>query len=361
MTSTTRDPTGHPPAAEAGRPERLGGAARTQPASRDQLLWMLERMLLCRRFEEAIGQAMLGEPGVWPRSAPAQPLVPSWGQEPVAVAVCVHLRPSDVVTASRRSHQVAIAKGVSLPELAAEALGKRTALRGGPGGHLHLFDPRVNYSCSGWPGESCGPAVGAALSRKMQNNHGVAVAYVGDRAVHQAAFHEALNLASVWRLPVLFVIESLQTPDPPLPPHPGALADDDRGERPPGAAHGYGMPGHTVRGHDTLELFALAGEAIARAREGLGPTLIEVSIEHNASPLPGETGAGFPPPGWRRSGPPDPIALLGARLRERGLLGPAEEAVLVERVSAAVTEALAFARRSPRPAPPEAMDHVFFG
>ncbi|EXF43283.1 TPP-dependent acetoin dehydrogenase complex, E1 component subunit alpha [Pseudomonas sp. BAY1663] len=108
------------------------------------------------------------------------------GQEPCAVGVCAHLEAGDIVTATHRPHHIAVAKGVDLNEMMAEIFGKATGLSGGRGGHMHLFDGRVNFSCSGIIAEGMGPAVGAALSRQMQGKPGVAVSFIGEGAANQA-------------------------------------------------------------------------------------------------------------------------------------------------------------------------------
>ena len=129
------------------------------------------------------------------------------GQEPCAVGVCAHLDAADFVTATHRPHHIAIAKGVDLDAMAAEIFGKKTGLSGGRGGHMHLFDARVNFACSGIIAQGMGPAVGAATAFKLRGEKRVAVAFIGEGAANQGAFHESLNLAAVWQAPVVFVIE----------------------------------------------------------------------------------------------------------------------------------------------------------
>ncbi|MEP4903821.1 MAG: thiamine pyrophosphate-dependent enzyme, partial [Paracoccaceae bacterium] len=140
---------------------------------------MYRNMVTSRRFEEAIAKIYFE--GKSPAFNMANGPIPgemhlSDGQEPVAVGVCAHLTPEDVVTATHRPHHQAIAKGVDLDKMAAEIFGKKTGLSGGRGGHMHLFDDNVNFACSGIIAQGMGPAVGAALSRKMQGKPGVAVA-----------------------------------------------------------------------------------------------------------------------------------------------------------------------------------------
>ena len=173
-------------------------------------LWMYQTMFLSRRFEEAVEKIYLE--GKTPAFNMANGPIPgemhlSNGQEPVAVGVCAHLNAEDEVTATHRPHHQAIAKGVDLKRMAAEIFGKSTGLSGGRGGHMHLFDPAVNFACSGIIAQGMGPACGAALSRKMQNKPGVAVSFIGEGAVNQGALLVSLILAAVWRLPVIFVVD----------------------------------------------------------------------------------------------------------------------------------------------------------
>ena len=174
--------------------------------TREEQHWMYRNMVTSRRFEEAIAKIYFE--GKSPAFNMANGPIPgemhlSDGQEPVAVGVCAHLTPEDVVTATHRPHHQAIAKGVDLDKMAAEIFGKKTGLSGGRGGYMHLFDDNVNFACSGIIAQGMGPAVGAALSRKMQGKPGVAVAFVGEGAVNQGGWHEAMNLAAVWNLPFI--------------------------------------------------------------------------------------------------------------------------------------------------------------
>ena len=146
----------------------------------EQKKWMYEYMMISRFFEEAMERIYME--GKTPVFNMAEGPIPgemhlSNGQEPVAVGVCAHLRPGDVVTATHRPHHQAIAKGVDLKKMAAEIFGKKTGLSGGRGGHMHIFDADVNFACSGIIAQGLGPACGAALSKKMQGKDEVAVAF----------------------------------------------------------------------------------------------------------------------------------------------------------------------------------------
>lgn len=324
--------------------------------SKEQLLWMYEHMLVSRYFEETIEKIYLE--GKTPAFNMANGPIPgemhlSNGQEPCAVGVCAHLKAGDIATSTHRPHHVAIAKGVDLNRMAAEIFGKKTGLSGGRGGHMHIFDPAVNFSCSGIIAQGMGPAVGAALSRKMSNREGVAVAFLGESAVNQGAFHEALNLAAVWKLPVVFVIEdnawgiSVSKADSTAVPR-----NDVR-------AAAYGIPGVFVAGNDPVAIFDKAGEAIARAREGVGPTLIEIETYRLAGHFMGDA-EGYRPKGEKDAlFAKDPIPRLRDRMLGEGNLTAEDDARITGRARARVDAAIEFARNSDYPAAGEALERVF--
>lgn len=324
--------------------------------SREQKFNMYELMLVSRFLEETIEQAYLE--GKQPVFNMANGPIPgemhlSNGQEPCAVGVCAHLKPSDIVTATHRPHHIAVAKGVDLKKMCAEIFGKKTGLSGGRGGHMHIFDPAVNFSCSGIIGQGMGPAVGAALSRKMQGKEGVAVAYIGEGAANQGAFHEALNLAAVWKLPFITIVEDNQWGISVSKAESTAVPDNSI------RAQAYGMPGYLVRDNDPYEIFRVAGEAIERARRGEGPSLIEIETYRLAGHFMGDA-EGYRPEGEKDAlFAKDPIPAMRARLGSEEGLTDDQNAEIVARARATVDEAIAFARESEYPAPEEALEKVF--
>ncbi len=324
--------------------------------SKEQQLWMYEHMLLSRYFEECIEKIYME--GKTPAFNMAKGPIPgemhlSNGQEPCAVGVCAHLTPSDVVTSTHRPHHVAIAKGVDLDRMAAEIFGKKTGLSGGRGGHMHIFDGAVNFACSGIIAQGMGPAVGAALSRQMQNKDGVAVAFIGEGAANQGAFHETLNLAAVWKLPVIFVIEDNAWGISVSKTSSTAVARNDL------RAAAYGMPGHFVPGNDPLAVFEVAGQAIERARAGEGPTLIEIETYRLAGHFMGDA-EGYRPDGEKDAlFAKDPIPKMREHLKAQQGWTDSDDAALVECTRARVDSAITFARDSAYPAPEEAMEKVF--
>lgn len=323
--------------------------------NRPRRLWMYHKMVESRAFEAAIKPAYLE--GKQPLFNMAKGPIPgemhlSDGQEPCAVGVCAHLRPDDTVTATHRPHHVAIAKGVDLDRMAAEIFGRASGLSGGRGGHMHLFDPLVNFACSGIIGQGLGPAVGAAVAARMRGSDAVAVAFLGEGAANQGAFHEALNLAAVWRAPVVFVIEDnaygISV----------AKRDCTAVERNADRAAGYAMTGIFVPGNDPDAIHDAAGEAIARARLGGGPTLLELETTRLEGHFMGDA-EGYRPDGEVAAlKAKDPIPAYRRRLEDEGFaaddLDAAETAAY-----AAVEGAFAFARSSAMPRPEDAFEQVF--
>lgn len=324
--------------------------------TRDEQHWMYRNMVTSRRFEETIAKIYFE--GKTPAFNMANGPIPgemhlSDGQEPVAVGVCAHLTPEDVVTATHRPHHQAIAKGVDLNKMAAEIFGKATGLSGGRGGHMHLFDADVNFACSGIIAQGMGPAVGAALSRKMQGKPGVAVAFVGEGAVNQGGWHEAMNLAAVWNLPFVCVIEDNAWGISVAKSAATAVPTNDV------RAAAYGIPGTRVEGNDPFAIYAAAGEAIARARRGEGPSLIEVETYRLAGHFMGDA-EGYRPEG-EKDGlfEKDPIPAMRARLLADGAASEAELAAIEREAEARVEAAITFARDSAEPAPEDALTAVF--
>lgn len=318
-------------------------------------LWMYEAMLRSRELENRIKTIYFE--GKTPVFNMAKGPIPgemhlSVGQEPCAVGVCAHLRPTDFVTATHRPHHVALAKGVNMRAMAAEIFGKKTGLSKGLGGHMHLFDADVNFSCSGIIAEGIAPAVGAAVAARMQGRDDIAVAFMGEGAVNQGQFHEALNLAAIWKAPIVFIIEDNSYGISVSKAQSTAvLHNTDR-------AAAYGMPGVQVADNDPDAIYAAAGEAVRRARAGEGPTLIEIETHRLEGHFVGDSVEYRPQEERDRIAGLDPILLFRERLLADGF-----ELVELERLEAdavnAADDAIAFARESEFPAFEEALNHVF--
>jgi len=322
----------------------------------EQALWMYETMVTSRIYENAIKAAYLeGKQPLFDMAAGPIPgeMHLSNGQEPCAVGVCAHLAAEDFVTSTHRPHHVAIAKGVDLDAMTAEIFGRQDGLSGGRGGHMHLFDPKVNFCCSGIIAEGMGPAVGAALAFKMRGQSSVAVSYIGEGAANQGAFHEALNLASVWNLPVVFIIE-----------------DNDWGisvsksqstsvKRNSARAAAYGIQGEFIEGNDPVAIFAAAGAAVERARNGEGPTLIEIETRRLEGHFMGDTEDYRPKEEMERVHADDPIPKFRAKLLADKIVSEAQLADLDTRAQSTVDRSMSFARASGEALPEQALEHIF--
>ncbi len=192
------------------------------------------------------------------------------GEEAIATAVCAHLNHQDAVFSTHRGHGHALAKGVTPRELIAELFGRVTGCSQGRGGSMHLFSPEVGMmGTSGIVGPCILQAAGAGYSFKLRGVDNVGVAFFGDGASNNGAFHEGLNLASIWDLPAIFICENnMYATEVPIAYSAHVTDISTR-------AAGHGIPGVTVDGNDVLAIYEVAGAAIKRARSGGGPTLIE--------------------------------------------------------------------------------------
>ena len=233
------------------------------PIPQDRLLWMYERMVLIREFEETLRQ-LVG------RGVPTGPVHFYVGQEAVAVGVCAALDCSDWIASTHRGHGHAIAKGASVERMMAELYGKTTGTNRGKGGSMHITDTNIGMlGVNPVVGMGVTHAVGAALSAKVRGSFQVSAAFFGDGATSQGAVHEAMNLAAIWRLPVIFVCENNGYAD--ATPVEYAVAATNIADR----ASAYNMPGIIVDGQDVVAVYRSAATAIDRARAGHGPTLVE--------------------------------------------------------------------------------------
>jgi pyruvate dehydrogenase E1 component alpha subunit len=311
-------------------------------------------MVLARTFEEAMLREYHADKG--PGFDIGKGLVPgemhlAAGQEPVAAGVCAHLTAADAVTATHRPHHFAIAHGMDLRRMAAEIFGRETGLGRGRGGHMHLFDPDTHFSCSGIIAEGYPPALGQAFAFRRRGSDRIAVAVTGEGAANQGGFHESLNLAALWALPVVFVVE-----------------DNDWGISVPRSAStcvpsnamrgaAYGIPAERVEDNDVEGVYDAAGRAVARARAGEGPSLIEVHTLRLWGHFEGDA-QGYRPELQEVPGR-DPIPVYETRLRQDGLLDDPTCEEIRKQASQRVEDAVTFAKDSPLPDPATARDYVF--
>ncbi|MFT4727800.1 MAG: TPP-dependent pyruvate/acetoin dehydrogenase alpha subunit [Granulosicoccus sp.] len=325
-------------------------------STNDHRLWMYEQMYKSRQYEAAIKIAyMEGKQPVFNMANGPLPgeMHLSDGQEPCAVGVCAHLKAEDVVTATHRPHHIAIAKGVDLNRMTAEIFGKQSGLSEGRGGHMHLFDSSVNFSCSGIIAQGMGPAVGAAEAARMQGTDNVAVSFIGDGAANQGAFHESLNLASVWNSPVIFVIEDNGWGISVAKKTSTAIrSNSDR-------ASAYGLPGYHITGNEPDAIYEVAGEAITRARQGGGPTLIEIETIRLEGHFMGDAEGYRTENEKQENVANDPIPRYRAKLLGNNIANEAELTAIEESAKSLVTEAFDFARSSRYPDLDVAFSQIF--
>jgi pyruvate dehydrogenase E1 component alpha subunit len=317
-------------------------------------LGLYRTMVLARTFEEAILREYHADKG--PGFDIGKGLIPgemhlAAGQEPVAAGMCAHLTADDAITATHRPHHLAIAHGMDLSTMAAEIFGRETGLGRGRGGHMHLFDPATHFSCSGIIAEGYPPALGQAYAFRRKGTDRVAVAVTGEGAANQGAFHESLNLAALWKLPVVFVIEDNDWAI--SVPREASTAVASNAAR--GAA--YDMPAVRVEDNDVEAVFDAAGRAVARARAGEGPSLIEVHTLRMWGHFEGDA-QGYRPD-LADVPARDPIPRYERALRDRGVLDDGQVAAIKKESQDRVEEAITFAKNSPLPDPADATSYVF--
>ena len=312
------------------------------------LLEMYRTMLTIRRFEERCNHLYM------------QGLIPSTlhlyiGQEAVATGVCANLRNDDYALSTHRPHGHAIAKGVAPRAIMAELFAKSTGCCRAKGGSMHVGDISVGMvPAIAIVGGNVPIAAGMALAAKRLGTDRVAVCFFGDGAANEGAFHEGMNMAAIWNLPVVYVCENnLYAASTPVSK---SFKLEDIADR----AASYGMPGVVVDGNDVEAVYEVAGEAIARARQGGGPTLIECKTYrlcgHSRSD-PRTYRSKEEEALWDER---DPIPRLGERLKGMGLASDETLADIEGDVAALVDEAVAFAEGSPSPEPADTLQHVFY-
>ncbi|SHO67362.1 pyruvate dehydrogenase E1 component alpha subunit [Pseudoxanthobacter soli DSM 19599] len=312
-----------------------------------QLRDALYKMHLIRRFEEGAEQAYM-------RGLIHGTMHLSIGQEASAVGACTPLTDADYITSTHRGHGHCIGKGADVKRMFAEFFGKEDGYCRGRGGSMHIADPsKGNLGANGIVGGGIPIAVGAALSAKKRGTDNVVISFFGDGANNEGAFHEALNMASVWKLPVVFFCENNRY---------GMSTSTERSTAVPNIADrasAYAMPGVIVDGNRFADVATATFEAVDRARAGGGPTLIESKTyrirghsrsDRNRYRTKEEIES------WQQR---DPIALFEAELTEFGLLGADDIAAVHAGVETEIAEAIRFATESPAPSVSELTRFVY--
>lgn len=315
--------------------------------SREGLVQLWRMMLLARRFEERVNLLFVNSevPGTVHLYT---------GQEAVAVGVCSALRPDDYVTSTHRPHGHAVAKGIPVKELMAELFARTTGCCGGYGGSMHMGSMEYNMlPAIAIVGGNIPISAGLALAAKRLGNGRVVACFFGDGASNEGAFHEGINMAAIWDLPVVYVCENNLY---------GASTHVSRvmkvehiSER----AAAYGIPGFTVDGMDVVAVQDAMSEAVERARSGRGPTLVECEtyrfVGHSRTdPMlyrPKEEMAE-----WKSR---DPIPRLRNQMLEAGIATESDFLKIEDDVERELEDAVDFARKSPHPLPEDCLKHVF--
>jgi 2-oxoisovalerate dehydrogenase E1 component len=317
-------------------------------SERPALIQLYRQMLLIRLAEERLAKSH--QRGLIPGACHTYV-----GQEAVAVGVCAELNQGDMVFSTHRGHGHALAKGLEARQLFAELYGRAAGCSRGRGGSMHLFAPEIGVmGTSGIVGPCILQAAGAGYSFKLLNDQHVAVAFFGDGAANNGAFHEGLNMASIWELPVIFVCENNQyATEVPLSYSAGIPRVHERGAA-------YGLPSMEVDGNNVLAVQRAAQVAVKRARSGGGSTLIECKTYRVRPHAEGMGDFGYRTreevDHWKKQ---CPIASWKNYLLQNSVADPAELEEIDAEVAALVEEAHEFAEKSPMPTPESAATHIF--
>jgi len=305
--------------------------------SKEDLLWMYERMQLIRTFENRVS-------GLFAEGKLAGFVHLYAGEEAIGVGVMSQLRDDDYITSTHRGHGHCIAKGVDVKEMMAELYGKATGACKGKGGSMHIADVHKGMlGANGIVGAGAPLACGPALTAKTLGKDQVTVCFFGDGAAEQGTTHESMNLASIWDLPVVFVCENNGFAEStPVEYHASVKDIADR-------ATGYNMPGVSVDGTDIFAVAEAASEAIERARRGEGPTLIECKAFRYFGHFEGDAVAYYTEEMRKEFRERDPIDKFRQNVLERELVSEDELNEIDERVENLVEEAVEFAEESPLP------------
>ena len=315
--------------------------------TKEKLRWIYERMRLIREFEDRA--AALFAAGKVPGFVHLYA-----GEEAIAAGVCAVLTDADFITSTHRGHGHCIAKEVDVAAMMAELYGKATGACNGKGGSMHIADvDKGMLGANGIVGAGGPLACGSGLMAKVKGTDQVTACFFGDGASEQGTMHESMNLASIWKLPVVFVCENngfAQT----TPSHYHCAAEDiaDR-------ATAYSMPGFAVDGTDVFAVYEAATEAVARARRGEGPTLIECKAFRYYGHFEGDNLSYYTDDDRASQEARDPIDKFRKRVLDRGLLTEQELAEVDAWAKESLDAAVKFAEESPYPAPEEMYTDVY--
>jgi pyruvate dehydrogenase E1 component alpha subunit len=314
----------------------------------EKKIQMLGTMIVSRKFSDALKKLCKIKDKI-----PGMMIVAD-GQEAVGSGVCAALEPDDAIITNHRSHNHLLAKGADPKALMAEIFGKKTGCNKGKSGTLHLAVPEINAPCTTTVvGATLPIAVGRAFAQQYRKEPQVTVCFFGDGAADEGSFHESLNLAALWQLPLIFVCENnLYAGGQRYEEHTRVTDMADR-------AMGYGMPGIIVDGNDAPAVYNAALEARQRAVSGNGPTLMECKTYRwggHSETDPHEYQPRDEIKAWQEK---CPIRRLSEALSGQGAVTADQMKQMTSQAESVVEEAVRFAEQSPYPAPREALEDVY--
>lgn len=276
------------------------------------------------------------------------------GEEAIAAGVCANLREDDFITSTHRGHGHMIAKGGEMKYMMAELYGKKTGYCGGKGGSMHIADPGLGIvGANGIVGAGHDIAVGVGYSAQIRGTDQVCACFFGDASTNQGTFHESLNIASVWHLPIIYVCENnLYGVSTRQDRHMNIKNIADR-------AAAYGIPGKVVDGNDVLAVHQAAAEAVAYARSGKGPILLECKTYRHSGHFVGDPGTYKPAEEQAEWLAKDPLVLFPQYLVQNSICTQDEIDKIDADVEAELDAAIQFAEESPYPDPEDALKDVY--
>jgi TPP-dependent pyruvate/acetoin dehydrogenase alpha subunit len=318
------------------------------PIKDEDLKVMFRKMLTIRRFEERAIQEY--------QSGNLYGFIHSYiGQEAIAVGVCSHLRIDDRIVSNHRGHGHCIAKGADMKRMMAEIFGKRSGYCKGKGGSMHIADFKIGMlGANGIVGAGLPIATGSAIAAQLEGGDRISVVFFGDGACGEGEFHESLNLASIWKLPIVFVCENNMYGVNTLTSY--SMAAENVADR----AVAYSMPGEVADGNNLFTVYETAEKAVNRARKGEGPSLIEFQTYRWRSHFEGGGMPDLRPVNeieeWKKK---CPVAFMERQLFEMGLMHTDELKALDKEIMSQVQAAVEFAKQSPNPRPEDALEDIF--
>lgn len=322
--------------------------------SKDKRLEMFEMIVTSREFDDQLMAIYFADKTpVFDMAGGKVPgeIHTSHGHEACAAGTIMQLTADDYITCSHRPHHHAIARGVDINGMAAEIFGKSTGLNGGKGGHMHIYSPKHNFSSSGIIAEGMGPAAGMAMAAKIQGKEGVGVSFMGEAAVNQGAFHEVMNMAGLYNLPYICVVEDNNWGVSVCKSASTAI------ERNSDRASSYGAYGEYVETNDPDDIYEAMGRCLERARSGKGPSILELKTYRLFGHMLGDPMPYMPKD--EKDAFKDCTVDYREKLIAEGVMTESEADAIRERAKERAAAAMKFADESAYPDPSEAYNNQY--